>query len=92
MVKEIGIRAKSVFLCYNLHELQAFFSQREEKEYFMTVSLRKTFLLVVLALILLVGLLGWTLRVMASSAIYHSTSIHSSHAIAYTCPPPPRYC
>jgi len=58
----------------------------------MPVSLRKTFLLVVLALILLAGLLGWTLRAMASSAIYQSTSVHSSHAMAITCPPPPRYC
>ncbi len=46
----------------------------------MQVSFKRTFLLVVLALILLVGLLGWTLRAMASSAMYHSTSFHSSHA------------
>ena len=68
-------------------------SAREEKEYFMAVSIKKTVVMIILALALLAGLFGWTVRMvtMPSSLPLH-TGLHSSHAIAWYCPPPPRDC
>jgi hypothetical protein len=69
--------------------------QEREKEYFMLLSLRKFFVLVILALALLAGLFGWTVRMMAPTTPYH-TGMHSSHLVAvgplWYCPPPPRNC
>jgi hypothetical protein len=66
---------------------------REEKEYFMAVSIKKTVVMIILALALLAGLFGWTMRMMAMpSSLPLHTGMHSSHAIAWYCPPPPRDC
>ncbi len=61
-------------------------------EYFMLLSLRKTFVIVILALALLAGLFGWSMHMISTPAIYHLTSVHSIHTLAYYCPPPPRGC
>ena len=59
----------------------------------MTLTLRKTFLLIVMALVMLMGLLGWTLRMETASPVYHSARMQSSHAqLAVICPPPPFDC
>jgi len=59
----------------------------------MTVSLKKTIVMIILALALLAGLFGWTMRMVTMpSALPLHTGMNSSHAIAWYCPPPPRYC
>ena len=63
-----------------------------EKEYFMLVTLRKFFVLVILALALLAGLFGWTVRMMAMPTAPYHTGMHSSQQVAIYCPPPPRNC
>ena len=58
----------------------------------MAISIKKTLLVVILVLALLAALFGWTVRTVAMhSASYHAAA-HSSHALAWYCPPPPRYC
>ena len=68
----------------------------------MIVSMKKTavktVVMIILALALLAGLLGWTMRAgaMPSTQQFH-TGIHSSQMLAdggpgCTCPPPPRVC
>ncbi len=59
----------------------------------MAVSIKKTVVMIILALALLAALVGWTARMvtMPSSLPLH-TGIHSSHATAWYCPPPPRDC
>ncbi|GAC1346292.1 MAG: hypothetical protein NVSMB27_09650 [Ktedonobacteraceae bacterium] len=58
----------------------------------MVATLRRGLLLVILALVLLMGLIGWTMHVVASSPAHHS-GFQSSHAqTAYICPPPPFDC
>ena len=66
--------------------------KEREKEYFMLLSLRRFFVLVILALALLAGLFGWTVRMMAMPTTPYHTGLHSSHAVAWYCPPPPRNC
>ena len=62
----------------------------------MIVSMKKTVVMIVLALLLLAALVGWTMRMEAMPSIQFHTGVHSSHVLAdgpgYTCPPPPRYC
>jgi hypothetical protein len=59
---------------------------------FMVLPLRRAIVFVVLALVLLIGLFGWTIKMAASTPVQHHTSIHSSHALAWYCPAPPRVC
>lgn len=65
-------------------------SAKKEKEYFMAISIKKTLLMVILVLALLAALFGWTARMIAAPS-YHAAA-HSSHTLAWYCPPPPRYC
>lgn len=62
----------------------------------MVVSMKKTAVMIILALALLAGLFGWTMRMEAMPSMQFHTAVHSSHVIAdgpaITCPPPPRYC
>ncbi len=58
----------------------------------MVVSMKKAFLVVILALALLAGLFGWTMRMVTMPALPHTTGMHSSHTVAWYCPPPPRAC
>jgi hypothetical protein len=62
----------------------------------MIATMRKSLFLVVLALVLLVGLVGWTVKMEAAPPIpqYHS-SIHTqftNHSPDHFCPPPPYSC
>jgi hypothetical protein len=65
---------------------------RKEKERLMQATLKRTALMIILALALLLSLVGWTARMMAAPATPAHLGLHSSHTIAYYCPPPPRYC
>lgn len=62
----------------------------------MVVSIKKTVLLVLLALALLIALFAWTMRIEAMPSMPFHTGIHSTHVLAdgpgITCPPPPRMC
>jgi hypothetical protein len=58
----------------------------------MAVSLKKAVWMVILVLALLIALFGWAMRVQATPSMQFHTGMHSSHSLAYTCPPPPRYC
>jgi hypothetical protein len=71
-------------------------SEKKGKEYFMAISLKKTVVMILLALALLAGLLGWTVRMMTLPPMQFHTAAQSSHLMAdgpnWYCPPPPRYC
>lgn len=56
----------------------------------MQATLKRTILLVILALALLLSLAGWTVRAMTLPASH--MGVHSGHTIAWYCPPPPRDC
>ena len=58
----------------------------------MVLSMRKTLLIVMIVLALLVALSGWAVHMVTMPAIYHHTGIYSSHVLAWYCPPPPRGC
>lgn len=62
----------------------------------MLLSVKKVFVLVVMAFALVAGLLGWTARMAAiQTAPQHHTSIHSSQLAddpTWYCPAPPRNC
>ena len=66
----------------------------------MLLSMRKTFLIVMIVLALLAGLFGWSAHMVSTPAMYHHTghvlSIYSSHVLAdggnWYCPAPPRGC
>ena len=63
----------------------------------MVTTLRKSFLLVVVALVLLAGLFGWTMKMEAAPPFpQHHSSIRSVHTLALgrypMCPPPPYIC
>ncbi|MGH2493995.1 MAG: hypothetical protein ACRDIV_04765 [Ktedonobacteraceae bacterium] len=64
----------------------------------MVVSMKKTVVMVILALVLLAGLFGWMmLRVEASPSIQFHTGVQSGHVLAdggpnVSCPPPPKNC
>ncbi|MFL5691391.1 MAG: hypothetical protein ACJ795_06265, partial [Ktedonobacteraceae bacterium] len=66
----------------------------EEKEFIrMVATLRRTVLLIMLALALLAGLVGWTLHMEVAFPTHPNAPIHSSHIqTAYVCPPPPFNC
>ncbi len=57
----------------------------------MVATLRRIAMLIVLALALLAGLFGWTLRMEAAPPAHHNTPLHSTQ-LAYVCPPPPFNC
>lgn len=60
----------------------------------MIVSLKRGILLVLMALALLLGLLGWSLKTM-TTPLQHSQHGHTTtytHTLAYVCPPPPFSC
>ena len=81
----------------SLHlQVQSARSAREEKEYFMTVSIKKTVVMIILALALLAGLFGWTVRMVTMPSMPYHAAAQSSHLLAdgplWYCPPPPRYC
>jgi hypothetical protein len=62
----------------------------------MVVSMKKAFVMVILALALLAGLFGWTVHMMTLPSMPFHTSVQSSHVLAdgppWYCPPPPRDC
>lgn len=62
----------------------------------MLLSLRKTLLVVLMALALLAGLIGWSARMISTPAMYHHSNISSTHALAdgpnIVCLPPPKGC
>ena len=62
----------------------------------MVVSMKKTVVMIILALALLVGLFGWTVRMMAMPSMPYHAAAHSSHLLAdgppWYCMPPPRIC
>lgn len=58
----------------------------------MQATLKRTIVLVILALALLLSLAGWTARMMTMPAAPYHIGVHSSGIIAYYCPPPPRGC
>lgn len=62
----------------------------------MIVSMKKTVVMLILALALLAGLFGWTMRMEAMPSMQFHTGVQSSHMLAsgpdFTCPPPPRVC
>ena len=58
----------------------------------MVVSLKKAFVMIILALALLAGLFGWTVRVVTMPSTPFHTGAHSTGAQAWYCPPPPRWC
>ncbi len=55
----------------------------------ISLSFKRTFLLLVLALVLLAGLFSWTMKLVTSPAQFPR---HPSHIITYPCPPPPYDC
>jgi len=62
----------------------------------MVVTLRKTFVLIVMALVMLAGLLGWSIQMGRSASPHQSSSIHSTQTALNSpksfCPPPPFIC
>jgi hypothetical protein len=55
----------------------------------MTLSLKRALLLLVLALVLLMGLLSWTMKLVTTPSSYPPKP---THTIAWSCPPPPYDC
>jgi len=58
----------------------------------MIVALRKTFLLVVMALALLAGLFSWTMKMQTAVPLHHGSGMQSTHTLAMYCPTPPDHC
>ena len=62
----------------------------------MVVSMKKAFVMVILALALLAGLFGWTVRMVTMPSTPFHTGVHSTRVLAddpnWYCPPPPRWC
>ncbi len=62
----------------------------------MAVSIKKTVVMIILALALLAGLFGWTARMVTMPSMPYHAAAQSSHLLAdgplWYCPPPPRYC
>jgi hypothetical protein len=58
----------------------------------MVVSLKKAFVMVILALALLAGLFGWTVRMVTMPSSPFHTGAHSTGLLTWYCPPPPRWC
>ncbi len=58
----------------------------------MTLSLRRTLLVVALVLVLIMALLSWSITLARSAVPSHPATYHSSHMLAWYCPPPPRNC
>jgi len=62
----------------------------------MVTTMKRMFVLIVMALVMLAGLIGWTtMRMEMPVPVHHAASIHASHLLAdgdYICPPPPFNC
>ena len=64
----------------------------------MQVSLKKTVLLIVLTLVLLAGLFGWTMKMVLTPVLqpHHAAHVSYTHVLAdgpgTTCLPPPFNC
>jgi hypothetical protein len=63
----------------------------------MNSTLRQSVILFVLALVLLVGMIGWSMKMAMAAPAHHSPIVHTSHVLAdggpgYICPPPPYSC
>jgi hypothetical protein len=58
----------------------------------MVLTMKKFIVLVAMAVALVAGLFGWTVRMTTLQTVpQHHTSIHSSQ-LAWYCPAPPRMC
>jgi len=70
--------------------------RKGEKEYFMAISIKKSVVMIILALALLAGLFGWTVRMVTMPSTPYHAAAHSSRLLAdgppWYCPPPPRFC
>ncbi len=55
----------------------------------MALSLKRAFFLVILALVLLVGLLSWSMKLVTLPSF---SPPRPTHTIAWGCPPPPYDC
>jgi outer membrane protein assembly factor BamE (lipoprotein component of BamABCDE complex) len=58
----------------------------------MQATMKRTMVLVILALALLLSLAAWTAHAMTTPAAPYHTGVHSGQSIAWYCPPPPRDC
>lgn len=63
----------------------------------MNITLRQTAILFTLVLVLLIGLVGWTMKMATAAPVHHGSAVSTSHILAdggpgYICPPPPYYC
>ena len=62
----------------------------------MITTLRQWVFLVVMALALLAGLLGWTIKMVAAPPFpLHHSNVHAGHTLAFIqpyCPPAPYDC
>jgi hypothetical protein len=59
----------------------------------MAAAFHKAYVAFVLAIVLLTGLVGWTMKVQMAPPLHHSTSIHAvADGPSIPCPPPPFNC
>lgn len=59
----------------------------------MVTFFHKTYVALVLAIVLLAGLFGWTMKVQTTPPLHHSASIHTvAGGPNVPCPPPPFTC
>ncbi len=63
----------------------------------MNTTLRKMVFMVAMALVLLAGLFGWTIKMEATHPFaVHQSSVHAGHTLSSIlkpyCPPPPYDC
>jgi hypothetical protein len=58
----------------------------------MVVTLKRGIALAAMILVLLASLFGWALGMRTAPVMNQHPSIHSTHTIAWYCPPPPKEC
>lgn len=58
----------------------------------MLLSVRKMVLVVLMALALLLGMLGWSIHVTAAPQMHHPLSHSVGQTVAWYCPAPPFNC
>jgi hypothetical protein len=59
----------------------------------MVTFFHKTYVALVLAIVLLTGLVGWTMKVQMAPPLHNSASIHAvADGPNIPCPPPPFNC
>jgi len=62
----------------------------------MVATLKRTLVVILMALVMLAGLIGWTtIRMEMSAPVHHAANTHASRILAdgnYICPPPPFNC